>query len=116
MLVLDESLFLEAYEDDTLHRYVLEALEFLIKMGIEFPSDKYLAKSWADWLEGIESGIDDELETAENLVDIFKDLTKASDKESRILYANDILYRKKLEILNKLKSAISDYISDRDGE
>lgn len=64
----------EDFDFNPLKEILLKTIEYLWDEGFTFPSDKFLADDWMNLKDGVETGVDDTTEVAENLVDYLKDL------------------------------------------
>lgn len=64
---------------------IIDTCDWFDLMEIDFPRKEFLADSWADLRDGIEMGLDSELEVAEGLIDYLKGIVTFNSKLNKQL-------------------------------
>lgn len=106
MIFLFEENNRQIYKD--LKRNMLSTIEYYYMMNYNFPKG-YIWTSWEDLKDGFESGIDDDLETAQCLVDILDKDIKSIEKIKGLKY-EDPDYEEFVDLRDKLKTSINRYV------
>lgn len=85
-----------------LQQLLLDALEYFDEFEYPFPKGEWLADSWKDQIDGVKTGLDDEIEVAENIIEYLQKSVDFAEKHPEVM-EDDPAYEIETEYYYDLK-------------